>query len=48
MSFLRDVLFIVNHPRMVNVLERESFMTFSSDEPSDQSMMKKLLETIDH
>ena len=48
MSFLKDVLFIVNHPRMVNVLERESFMTFSSDEPSDQSMMKKLLETIDH
>ena len=48
MDFLKDILFIVNHPRMVNVLERESFMTFSSDEPSDQSMMKKLLETIDH
>ena len=48
MNFLKDVLFIVNHPRMVNVLERESFMTFASDEPSDQSMMKKLLETIDH
>jgi len=48
MNFLKDVLFIVNHPRMVNVLERESFMTFSSDEPSDESMMKKLLETIDH
>lgn len=47
MNFLQDVLFIVNHPRMVNVLERESFMTFASDEPSDQSMMKKLLETID-
>ena len=48
MDFLKDILFIVNHPRMVNVLERESLMTFSSDEPSDQSMMKKLLETIDH
>lgn len=48
MDFLKDILFIVNHPRMVNLLERESFMTFSSDEPSDQSMMKKLLETIDH
>ena len=48
MDFLKDILVIVNHPRMVNVLERESFMTFSSDEPSDQSMMKKLLETIDH
>ncbi len=47
-NFLKDVLFIVNHPRMVNVLERESFMTFASDEPSDQSMMQKLLETIDH
>lgn len=47
-AFLKDVLFIVNHPRMVNLLERESFMTFASDEPSDQSMMKKLLETIDH
>jgi len=33
---------------MVSILERESFMTFASDEPSDPSMMKKLLETIDH
>jgi len=48
MNFLKDVLFIVNHPRMVSVLERESFMTFASDEPSDQSMMSKLLEIIDH
>ena len=48
MTFLKDVLFIVNHPRMVSLLERESFMTFASDEPSDPSMMKKLLETIDH
>ncbi len=48
MNFLKDVLFIVNHPRMVNALERESFMTFASDEPSDQSMMEKLLEIIDH